>query len=149
MRLDRTVAIAASRQRVWDVMSDVVRWSEWTASITEIRPLDGEKLALGSRVETRQPHLPCAIWRVTDFKPGEGFVWESRAPGARTVGGHWITAEDGAICGVLVTVDQTGLLAATIRPFVSPLTRRYMEMEAAGLKRRCEELPLSAPSSSR
>jgi hypothetical protein len=40
---------------------------------------------------------------------------------------------------VRLTLDQSGLLAPVVGAFFGRLTRRYVDMEADGLKRRCEQ----------
>jgi hypothetical protein len=142
MQVVKSVRIAARREHIWEVLSDVTRWSEWTESITDIRFFGADSLALGNRVEIRQPRIPRAIWCVTKFRPPEGFTWESHAHGAHTVGKHWIKIDnDGIHCVVVLTLEQTGLVAAVMRPFMIKRVRAYLDMEAEGLKKRCEGLP--------
>jgi hypothetical protein len=40
----------------------------------------------------------------------------------------------------MLTIRQTGFLVLIFRLWISKLTRPYVEMEAQGLKRRCEEM---------
>lgn len=77
--------IAAAPAHVWAAMSDVVRWHEWTASITSVK-LFGGRLEVGARAFVRQPGLPPAFWKVTHLVAGRSFTWESVAPGLRVVG---------------------------------------------------------------
>jgi len=70
-------------------MADVVRWPEWTASISRVKLLSPGPLRVGSRVRIHQPKLPGAIWRVMEFNPGAGFTWNQRcAWGARDSQAH-------------------------------------------------------------
>ncbi len=138
MHYEVTVEIEAPPEVVWAILADVERWPEWTASMTSVRRLDQGELRIGSEARVKQPRLLEATWRVTDLEPGSSFTWVSRSPGLTTVGGHRIAARDARRSAVTLTIDQAGLAAALVRPLTAGLTRRYMGLESAGLKRRCK-----------
>ena len=131
------IEIAAPPARVWSIISDVERWHEWTASITRIERLDSGPLRIGSRAIVRQPKLPQNRFEVTALEEGRGFTWESKNPGLRGLGHHWIEPTATG-CRATLGVDFRGPLAWPISRLYGTLTQRYIEMEAAGLKRRCE-----------
>jgi len=56
VHLEQTIEISAPPDRVWEIMTDVERWHEWTASISSVERLDGGPFALGSRA--RVLHSP-------------------------------------------------------------------------------------------
>ncbi len=74
MQQEDSITIAASPARVWAVMSDVERWSEWTASIRRVQLLTIGSLAPASRARIEQPRLPAAVWEVTAIEPGRTFT---------------------------------------------------------------------------
>ena len=131
------VDIAAAPARVWDIVRDVERWHEWTPSISSIERLDDGPLRVGSRAVVRQPKLPPNTFAVTALEKGRGFSWESRSPGLRGVGHHWIEAVP-AGSRVTLGVDFRGPLAWLVGRLYGGLTQRYIEMEAEGLRRRSE-----------
>ena len=135
---ENTVEIAATLGDVWAVLLDVERWPEWTSSMSEVERLDSGPLALGSRVRIRQPRLPPAVWRVTRLDPAQGFTWKAVAPGVTTVGDHRLTSADPGRVAVTLGIRRTGPLAPLVDRVFRNLTRRYVTMEAEGLKRRCE-----------
>lgn len=138
MRDFRTaIDIAAPADRIWSVVRDVERWHEWTASISSIERLDDGPLRMGSRATVRQPKLPKNVFQVTALEEGRGFSWESRSPGLRGIGHHWIEPTS-AGSRVTLGVDFRGPLAWLVTRLYGTLTQRYIEMEAEGLKRRCE-----------
>ncbi|MEP6729076.1 MAG: SRPBCC family protein [bacterium] len=132
-----TADIAASADRVWQVMIDVERWHEWTASIASVTLLDGSPLAVGRRAKIRQPKLPAAVWRVTAIEPGRSFTWISVAPGIRVVAKHQI--EPTAFgCRASLSLDIEGPFGGLLGRLTGDITRYYLGLEAAGLKQRSE-----------
>ena len=133
-----TVDIAAPPERVWKTISDIERWHEWTASITSIQRLDEGPLKVGSRAQVRQPRLLPARFDVTVLEEGRGFDWRTRSAGVTAVGKHWIEPTATG-CRVMLGVAYGGALGWLVARAYADLTRRYLAMEADGLKRRSEE----------
>ena len=138
MDIKRVIDIAAPPDQVWAVMADVERWPEWTASVRSVERLDQGPFGVGSRARIRQPRLPVAIWTVTALEPGRYFEWRSPAPGLLSVGGHRVDAAGDHASRVTLSLTWRGPLAPVVRLLFGKLARRYVEMEAQGLKRRCE-----------
>jgi len=132
------IDIAAPAARVWDVMSDVDRWHEWTPSVTSIRRLGGEALAVGSRALIRQPKFPPATWTVTAIEPGKHFVWVSGAPGLRTVARHAVEST-GTGSRATLSLEMQGLVGGVFGRLTKGITERYLSFEANGLKARSED----------
>lgn len=134
------VEIDAPASLVWEVFSDVERWPEWTASVTRLVALDGPGLAVGKRFEIKQPKLPTLVWQVTDVSPGVSWTWAQHSPGGRTLATHTVTpvADDRTL--VRQELDQQGLVGGIVGRLMLRTTRRYLEMEAQGLKGRSEQL---------
>ncbi|GAA2704407.1 SRPBCC family protein [Micromonospora olivasterospora] len=139
MRFEVATEISADVERVWAVLADVERWPEWTASVRSARRLEPGPLTVGSTARLEQPRLRTAVWRVVAAEPPHGFVWVSRAPGVRTRGGHRIVPLGDGRVRVELTLEQSGLLARPVGWRYGELVRRYLGMEAEGLRRRCEQ----------
>ena len=131
-----SVDIGASPQLVWEVMADVERWPEWTSSMSSVELVEGP-LRLGARVRIRQPRLPTAVWEVTALDPGRALVWEASSPGLHSSASHTISDRDG-LAAVDLELVQRGLAAPLVKVTLSGLTRRYLELEAQGLRQRVE-----------
>ena len=140
MEQSTTVDIAAPPARVWEVLSEVESWSEWTPTVTSVRRLDEGPLRLGSRARISQPRIPEAEYVVTNLEPGRSFTWVATGPGVRTTARH--DAEPLAAGGtrVRLSVSQSGWLGSVMGRFYRRMTDRYLANEATGLKARCEEL---------
>jgi uncharacterized protein YndB with AHSA1/START domain len=138
MHTEVTTPIAAPADTVWAILSDVERWSAWTASITSV-DLDGP-LAVGAKAKVRQPKLPATTWTVTEVVPGRSFTWRATSPGSRATGEHAITPMAGDTCEVRLALDQEGPLGTLFGFLYRGLTQRYVQMEADGLRAEATKL---------
>ena len=138
MRTQEQVDIEAPADVVWDVMTDVRRWPEWTDSITSVEALQDGPLRVGAKFRVRQPRLPRAVWEVTEVQPGRSFTWVNRTPGLVSTATHSVEGHEHRTSSGSLTLEQSGALSFLVRPYRS-LTRRYVQLEAAGLKRRSEQ----------
>jgi uncharacterized membrane protein len=148
MITERDVEIDAPATIVWDVFSDVERWPEWTASVTRLVALDGPGLDVGKRFEIKQPRMPKLVWEVTEVTPVAGWTWVQRSPGGTTLAHHEVIAESADRTRVRQRIDQRGPVGALVGVLMLRMTKRYLELEAAGLKARSEQLRrLDGPAS--
>ena len=139
-----SIDINAPADVVWDVLRDAERWPDWTPTVTSVRFVDKGPLAVGSRAVIRQPRLPPALWRVTEFEEGRLFTWVTKSPGVSVFGRHVVAPrEPGA--RVTLSLQFTGLLSPLVGRLTRNLNNRYLELEAATLKSRCEG-PVAAPT---
>ncbi len=133
-----TVEIEASPQRVWEVLTDVEKWSEWTETVTGVERLDDGPLRWGSRARISQPKIPQTEYIVTEFEPGRSFTWVATGPGVTTTARHLVEARPDGGARVRLSVEQAGVLGVVMGRFYRGLTDRYLANEAAGLKARSE-----------
>ena len=136
-----TIDIAATPERVWEVLSDVEYWSEWTPTVTMVRRLDEGPLRTGSRAKIRQPRLPETEYVVTELEPGRSFTWVATGPGVLTTARHDAEPLPEGGTRVRLAVSQSGWLGSVMGRFYRGLTDRYLANEASGLKARCEKGP--------
>lgn len=140
MNTEDSVEIDAPPRLVWEVFSDVERWPEWTASVTSLRGLDGPGLAVGKRFAIKQPRMSKLVWRVTEVDPGRSWTWVQRAPGATASARHDVIAQPGGGTLVRQRIDQSGAFGALVGRLMASMTKRYLKLEAQGLKARSEQL---------
>jgi uncharacterized membrane protein len=134
------IEIAAPPELVWDVFSDVEHWPDWTASVTSLVGRDGPSLAVGKRFAIKQPGMQKLLWRVTEIDPGTSWTWVQRSPGSVVTASHFVTALPGGRTLVRQQLDQSGPLGALVGRLMIKKTRRFLDMEAQGLKARSEQL---------
>ena len=140
------VEIEAPAGVVWDVFGDVERWPEWTASVTRLVALDGPGLAVGKRFEIKQPRMPKLVWEITELTPGSSWTWVQRSPGGMTVARHDVIQESDSRTQVRQQLDQRGPVGAIVGLLMRGMTRRYLELEAEGLRARSEQRRVDGPS---
>ncbi len=139
MHTEVIIDINANPERVWDVMTDVERWPEWTSSVDSAHKLTEGLLAKGSRTRIFQPKVPSAVWTVTEIDPGRFFEWETSSPAINSVARHRVEATSTG-SRVTLSVEQTGLFAVLIGFWLKRISLKYVRMEAEGLKKRSEEV---------
>jgi ribosome-associated toxin RatA of RatAB toxin-antitoxin module len=134
---EHNIEIAAPPARIWAVMSDVARWPEWTPSMESVAEVSSP-LSLGGTAKVKAKGVTETRWTVTEWIPDQGFVWETKVRGARTVGGHTIAPLADGRCRVTLSIEVLGMAGAIFKPLISRTITRNMEMEANGLKQRSE-----------
>lgn len=138
MQYETSVDIDAALGEVWAVVTDVERWPEWTASMTRVQRLDSGAFGVGSTVRITQPRIPAMVWQVTGLTPERSFTWETKSGGVTAIADHRLTANASNGVTATLAIRQRGFLAPLVGLLTLTLTRRYVQMEAQGLKRRCE-----------
>jgi hypothetical protein len=118
-------------------MMDVERWPEWTDSMDKVEKLDTGELQVGSKVRIKQPRLPAAVWQVSAIEPGHYMEWRASGPGANAIAGHRVEPE-GAGSRLILSIEQGGVMSTLFGWWLDKITKRYVAMEAEGLKRRAE-----------
>ena len=144
MKAITSITIDAPIERVWQIMSDVERWPEWTASISSVQRLDRGPFQVGSSARIKQPKLATMVWTVTDIQPGRSFIWQAHSGGMTSIGEHVIEPGPGNSVTVTLSATATGWLAPHVNRLYGRLGQSYVEMEAAGLKRRSEAEALAS-----
>jgi uncharacterized membrane protein len=138
MLTDSSIEIAAPAQVVWDVFADAERWPEWTSSVERLVALDGPGIAVGKRFELKQPRFPTLVWEVTEVEPGTSWTWRQRSPGGTTLASHEVVALGPDRTLVRQRIDQRGPIGVLVGVLTRRITRRYLDLEAQGLKARSE-----------
>ncbi len=131
------MTISAPPERVWEVLVEVERWPERIPTVDAVERLDEGQLTVGSRTRLRQPKLPEAVWTVTGLAEGSSFTWESTSPGVRIIAGHVVEPYPGG-SRLTLALDVSGPLAPVGWLMTRSLSRRYVETEAASIKRAAE-----------
>jgi uncharacterized membrane protein len=137
-----SITIDAPIDVVWSVFTDVERWPTWASSFTSVELIDGP-MRLGAKARITQPRLPTVVWEVTKWEPGRSWTWAAAGPGARTEASHVLTVSGrGTIAEQ--SIVSSGPIGKLLAFMWRSLTRRYLAIEAAGLKQRSEQVAAAA-----
>ncbi|KOV81788.1 SRPBCC family protein [Nocardia sp. NRRL S-836] len=135
--LQHAVTIAAPPERVWEVVADVERWPERIPTVDTVERLDAGPLAVGSRTRLKQPRLSPAVWTVTELTNGSSFTWESRSAGITITADHLVEPHpDGT--RLTLALRMSGPVAGLAWLLTRSLTKRYVETEAASIRKTAE-----------
>lgn len=122
-RVEVTTQIAASPERVWDLIGDPTRMGEWSPECTALAWLDGASTAaVGARFSGSNRHG----WRrwntrstIVSYEPGCEIGWDVNFAGLAVA--HWSyrieAGEDSATCRLVeVFEDRRGRAYTTFGP---------------------------------
>lgn len=132
-------SVAATTAVVWQLISRLDDWDQLLPTVDEVTRVGASgPVSVGSTFRLRQPGLPAATYVVTDWRPGVGFTWESKAPGVRAVATHVLTNE-GDRTTLTLGIEWSGPGAWLMRMLLTGKARRYVEQEAEAFARLAEQ----------
>jgi hypothetical protein len=136
--IQATARSAATPDRLWSLASDVERWGDRLPTVDSVRPLGQGPTGVGSKFEVRQPGLPKAVWRVTDWQPqARSFTWVSTSPGIRSMAVHTVQ-DDGDGSRLDLSLAWSGPLARILELLIGRKARGMVETEAETFARLAE-----------
>lgn len=134
-----SITIRATQDAIWNVLSDVVHWNEWTPTVARVEVLDAAELKLANRYKVYQPKLQPAVWFVTTLTPPSSFIWESKMPGMLMIAGHTLKPTGTNQNELTLTFSFQGFLGVIIGRLYRSIVENYLATEAQSLKRRIEQ----------
>jgi uncharacterized protein YndB with AHSA1/START domain len=132
------IDIAASPDRVWQVILDVEDWPKWHPSMREVSRLEAEPLRVGSRTLIKQAGQPPVVWEVTELDEGSSFSWVARLPGFDATAAHQVTETAGGGARLALTMTWTGLLGGLVAALSRKRAHKSLVEESTGAKARAE-----------
>lgn len=130
--------ITATASEVWNALANVTVWPEWLPTVLEVQPLAGQVLSVGAKFKIIQPKLRPTVWEVTELHPGENFAWQASSPGLMLWANHTVVELPDRRSEVLLEFRFSGILAPLIALLAGAVTKRYLAIEVASIKRRAE-----------
>jgi uncharacterized membrane protein len=133
-----TAVTTVSADQAWRVLSDLPNWPTWCPTVRSVAAVDPTREpGVGAAYRVRQPKLPAATWTITSWRPGQGFTWESPAPGVHSTGVHNLVATpDGT--RIELELRWRGPLRGVLELLYGRLSRRYVTTEAVALAAQAE-----------
>ena len=136
-RWAHSIEINATPARVWQVLSDVSKWPEWTPSIESVEGTPAT-MGVGATAVVKARGNPKATWTVTEWNPGQNFTWVTSIRGSKSVGEHIIEPNGEGKSRVTLAIEVKGLMGVIFKPMISKGIVENLEMESNGLKQRSE-----------
>ncbi|KIM10926.1 MAG: hypothetical protein KU37_07360 [Sulfuricurvum sp. PC08-66] len=136
MMYESSVTIKASKEKIWNELSQVSTWALWIPTVSDIKPLDGEELALGRRFLVSQPKLKPTKWTVNKLEPYERFDWVAKMLGLKMVAEHIIIEESPSRCTVVLRFGFEGIFAKFAVKSYGELTQNYINQESLAIKKK-------------
>lgn len=105
--------------------------------MTAVTRNDAGSIKPGSTAQVRQPKLRPSTWVVDDVEEDRTFTWHTRGRGYGMTAVHQFDPHaDGT--SARLQVIMTGAWSPVLWALAGRIVRRYVDQEAAALKRHCE-----------
>jgi uncharacterized membrane protein len=137
---ETTVEIDAPAARAWKALTDIEQWPAWTRSMRHVRWMGNGAMSLGSSARIKQPGTIPLVWEVCEIDPGTYFSWKTTSLGIEAIATHLLRPIDADRVELTLGIRQSGALAPIVDLLTGRRTKRFVQMEAQGLKR-CSESP--------
>jgi len=137
MHIEQTVEVAAPPVRVWDTTVDIPRWPEWNPTVERVEVLTPGPMRVGWSARLKQPGNQPGTWTVTRLDEPGLYVWETRTLGLVVTAEHALRPTP-AGTHVTLSIDVEGPTRFLLGWVVARVSRKFLPMEAAALKRECE-----------
>lgn len=136
-RFSKQAYINAPAFIIWEVMTDVASWHQWTSTITSIKKLTPHGFEKGTKLLIEQPHLPASTWKVTHVVNEKEFTMVKGNAFLKVTAGHVLhPAANGT--SVTLSIEFSGWLAKWVAKKYAGMMNEYLETEAEGLRKECE-----------
>lgn len=126
--------IAAGRDAVWQILSNVMSWGRWNPTVTKIEALDSSRLRTGNRFRVTQPKLRPAVWEATLVDPPSAFVWTSKSPGMTMIASHIVSEITPAQTKITLRFVFKGWVGVVVGRLVGGLVADYLAKESLALR---------------
>ena len=137
MRIESSLVIAASVERVWELTEDVERWPTFTPTMTSVVRLDDGPLRIGSTARVVQPRRRPATWTVTRAERPRLFAWETKVLSITIAATHRLEAVPEG-CRNVLTVELSGVGSRVLARLAGRRIQQAIETENQGFKRTAE-----------
>ena len=137
MKIEHTIDIDASPERVWALTLDVESWPLHTPTMESVERLDDGPLAVGSKALIKQPGQRAKVWTVSELEHGTAFAWGTRAFGVAMTGSHYIAPRGDSTTQTL-GVDLDGGMASVLGPLLRRSILAAITKENEGFKSAAE-----------
>lgn len=136
---EASMTTSASPTKVWQVWSDVDRWTEWNPDM-KASHLDGPLgQGMTGMIDTRSGGRHQVV--VTHYQEGRSFELESTALPATKMATRATVAADGAGSRITQGFEPRGLLAPLVGPMMAGTILKTFDAVLGGLKAKVEAEP--------
>lgn len=136
-QFSKQVCINAPAFIIWEVMTDVTSWHQWTSTITSIKKLTANSFEKGTKLLIEQPHLPASVWKVTELISEQSFTMVKGNVFLKVTAGHVLNTVEN-VTSVTLSIEFSGWLAKWAAKKYAGMMNEYLDTEADGLKKECE-----------